>query len=187
MNRTLFWLIGLGMIGIGIWVGVVWARQQGETLPFIVIYEDMGWSLDSDGGGGSYPNHDFLVIYNQIEANPYFPNYLLTLFQQQDFEKNVIIYVQGTTPVLAPIKIVGVRLVDENQVIIEAESVPLSRELGMAELPMLGLSYQLVALDKSFLVGRDMLFTMKMEGQSIATFYRQWEDPYSPLLITPTP
>ncbi len=187
MNRTLFWFIGFGMIVIGIWVVVVWVRQEGETLPFTMIYEDMGWNLDPNGDSGPFPNQDFLVIYHPLEAEPYFPHYLLSLVQQQDFDKNVIIYVQGDTPVLAPIKIIEVKLVNENQVIIEAESVPLPREPGVPDLPMVGLSYQLVALDKSLLVGCDVLFTMKREGQSIATFYRQWEDLYSPLLITPTP
>lgn len=187
MNRTLLGVIGFVMIAIGIVVGVVWVRQQGERIPFTVIYEDMGWDLEPNGEGGPFPNQDFLVLYHPDEAEPYFPNYLLPLVQQQDFEQNVVIYVQGDTPVLAPIEIVQVRLVNENQVMIEVESVPLPNEAGLPDLPMLGLSYQLVALDKSLLVGRDVLFTMKREGQTIATFYRQWEDLYSPSLITPTP
>ena len=102
------------MIVIGIWVVVVWVRQEGETLPFTMIYEDMGWNLDPNGDSGPFPNQDFLVIYHPLEAEPYFPHYLLSLVQQQDFDKNVIIYVQGDTPVLAPIKIIEVKLVNEN-------------------------------------------------------------------------
>jgi hypothetical protein len=187
MNRTRFWLIGFGMIGIGIVVAVVWIRQQGERLPFTVIYEDMGWNLDSTGDSCPFPNRDFLVLYHPYEAEPYFPNYLLPLIQQQDFNKNVVIYVQGDTPILAPIEIVQVRLLNENQVIIEVKAVPLPREPGSPDLPMLGLSCQVIALDKSNLIGRNLLFIMKREGQSVATFYRQWEDLYSPILITPTP
>jgi hypothetical protein len=187
MNRKMIGLISITGIAILLVGGIVWTRTRDESLPFTVIHQGSDSAIIYRHPSSHFPYQNVFVMYTPMEAEPYFAPEVLEIIQQQNFEGKVVLYVEGVTGLYDHIEIGAVHSVGENHVLVDVNRIRPPRDPALPVELMLRTPYQLVTLDKHHFAGRNMTFTMELEGEPMGTFYREWTDEYSTLLITPTP
>jgi hypothetical protein len=187
MKRKMIGFIVITGIAI-LWVGgVVWTRTRENSLPFTVIHQGSDSAIIYRDPPSHFPYQNVFVMYTPMEAEPYFAPEVLEIIQQQNFEEKVVLYVEGVTGFYDHIEIGAVRPVGESHVLVDVNRIRPPRDPALPVELMLRTPYQLVTLDKHQFAGRNMTFTMELEGEPMGTFYREWAEEYSTLLITPTP